>query len=126
MTDVNEGRGFPLADGEATPTPAPHRQLLFRIIEGALRAEHGVRSNQKEGKPTGYYAGRRAGRIADAALLMEVLYGGDYHEAKKSLSFGVKAAGDTAKDGGYLAALIEPATAEMLARRIAEEALLVI
>lgn len=94
-TEVNEGRGFPLAeDGEAPIVVAPHRQLLFRLVEQALYAEGGYLRQRAASKKTDYYSGRVAGFIASAAHLMAVLYGGEYDAGKLALSQGVRAAGE--------------------------------
>jgi hypothetical protein len=123
-TEINEGRGFPLADeGEPIIALAPHRVLLFRIVRRALRSENGVREQQAKGKPTGFYAGRRAASIANAADLCAVLYGGDYDAAKAKLTEAVRAAGEA-----YPAPreLIHPDTFEPLAQAVVEQVLRVI
>lgn len=101
---------------------APHRELLFQLLEGALRAEHGVRYRRAAKGNTDYYAGRRAGFIAASARLMAVLYGGDYDAAKHAVGQGVKLAGE----GVTLPDLVEPHSARALAVTIAESALRVI
>lgn len=121
-TEVNEGRGFPLADEPPPFDTAPHRVLLFSMIKRALRAEHGVRMRQAQGKKTEYYAGRRAGSICDASDLMRVLYGGDYEAAKRVLNEAVRMAGDSVRTSD----LVVDDIAEALARTIAEKVLRVI
>ena len=122
-TEINEGRGFPLAkqkDAPAAVVIAPHRVLLFELIEGALRAEHGVRMRQAQSGKTDYYAGRRAGFIASAARLISTMYGEDYDASKEKVSEGVRAASraaDSIKD------LIDPDVARAMATSIAEFAL---
>lgn len=122
MSIAPEPNDWSILKEQGAVVAAPHRELLFGLIKAALRAEHGVRYNQLANKPTGYYAGRRAGFVCSAAQLMEVLYGGDYEAAKKALSFGLKAAGEAVT----LADLVNPHTAEALAVTIAESALLVV
>lgn len=121
-TDINEGRGFPLAEGEAPVTTAPHRTLLFALVQGALRSEAGVRRRQATRAKTDYYAGRRAGFLSAAAQLMATLYGGDYDAAKEALSVGVR----TASEGFTVGELTDEVAGEALARTISEQALKVI
>jgi hypothetical protein len=98
--------------------PAPHRELLFGLIRGALRAEHGARG----GRSMDYYAGRRSGFISAAGQLMATLYGGDYDAAKQSIREAVKATGQTVARED----LVEADTSRALAVTIAEVALRVI
>jgi hypothetical protein len=111
------GNELPAADRELV-VPAPHRELLFGLIRGALRAEHGVRG----GRSMDYYAGRRSGFISAAAQLMAGLYGGDYDAGKQSLREAVKAAGQTVARED----LVEADTSRALAVTIAMMALRVI
>lgn len=122
-TEVNEGRGFPLADEPAPVAIAPHRELLFRIIGRALRSEHGVRMRQATKGRTDYFAGRRAGAIADAAELMTVLYGAEHGVAKKALTEAVKIAGEAVES---VEDLRNDDTNRALAIGIAEQVLRVI
>lgn len=116
--EINEGRGFPLAkEGDAPVTIAPHRTLLFQLIQGALRSEYGVINRQAQRAKSDYYAGRRAGFVASAAQLIATLYGEDYEEAKTRLSLGIRsasAAASTPED------LVDPLVSEPMSISIAE------
>lgn len=122
MTDINEGRGWPMADEPAPFELAPHRVLLFNLIEGALRSEAGVRRRQANREKTDYYAGRRAGYVCSAACLMADLYGGDYDAGKTALSEALR----VASAGFTVGDLTDPIAARALAKTIAEQALRVI
>jgi hypothetical protein len=121
-SEVNDGRGWPMADEPAPVAIAPHRVLLFELVRKALRSEHGVRMRQSQGKKTDYYAGRRAGFIASAALLMEVLYGADYEVAKTTLGKTLRQVSEQFPTSD----LIDDAASHALAKGVAEDALRVI
>lgn len=123
-TEINEGRGWPRdeEDEELPVALAPHRILLFALVQGALRSEAGVRRRQAIREKSDYYAGRRAGFIAAAARLMAVLYGGDYDAAEQALSVGVRTAGE----GFTVADLTDGVASTAMAQEIAEQALKVI
>lgn len=70
------------------------RALLVDLVERALRSERGVRYNQREHKPTGFYAGRRAAFVASAASLCNLLYGVNAEAAKKTISDAIKEVGE--------------------------------
>jgi hypothetical protein len=67
----------------------PRAALVDTIIR-ALRSEAGVRYNQRENKPTGYYAGRRTGFVVSAAILAHYVYGVDMDEAKEFLAKAIR------------------------------------
>jgi hypothetical protein len=72
---------------------AGSHDLLVNIIEKALRSEAAIRDPNTK-RSTTYYAGRRAGLVVAAAMVVDQLYGGDYEEAKSIISKGVRAAGE--------------------------------
>ena len=116
-TEINQGRGFPLAEeGEAPVVVAPHRQLLAELIGGALRAEHGIRYRKQASQDTSYYAGRRAGFVCSAARLVSALYGGDYDTVKVGLGKTVREIGDNFP----MADLVHPDISQHIVRNVAE------
>lgn len=118
-TDVNEGRGFPMADEPAPFTVAPHRVLLFDLVANALRSQQGILRKKGAGEKTDFFAGRRSAFISSAARLMAILYDGNYDEAKRVLKEGVLATGQ-----GFTARELEdPDIREALAKTIVERAL---
>ena len=95
------------------------RDALVNLVERAPRAEAGVREQQTNGKPTGYYAGRKAGFVASAATLASMLFGTDYEAAKATISKSVADAGK-----GLLSSdLRRPSFAGQLATEITNSAL---
>lgn len=63
------------------------RDAIVNIICGALRA--GVGAENPQGGDGKYYAGRMAGFVASAAVVVQYAYGMDYDTAKHAISRGV-------------------------------------
>lgn len=121
-TDVNEGRGFPLAEEPAPVTMAPHRLLMLDLVRSALRSEWGVRMRQAQHAKTDYHAGRRSGYINAVGSLVEHLYGGDRDRAQERLKQALRLAGEELP----LGTLVESGVRDELAKTIMESVLSVI
>lgn len=91
MTEDNE----PFLPDTPTTTlrPSPYDSLV-NIIAKALRSEGGVRRQQSAKKSTEYYAGRRAGLIMAAAVILEQMYSVSYDQGKAVVAASVKKAGE--------------------------------
>lgn len=114
----NPEQFLPTAPDTKVVIGSPH-DALVNILVAALRSEAGIRLRQLDGKSTGYYAGRRAGFICSAAVLVDQMYGGDYEQAKSEIGKAVHEAGE----GWPTMDLLDPDTGGMLATDIAERAL---